>query len=109
VKLPGASRRSESVRVRGQFYRLKRFKYLVCNIYDATQILVALIPDCGDTDSSAAPSALKHGAYIPLDHRTFLQWMSRWGRMQHESGSASFGQGLIRHFQERNALWAVRA
>jgi hypothetical protein len=31
-----------------------------------------LIPDCGDTDSSAAPSALKHGAYIPLDHRAFL-------------------------------------
>src|SRR4029453_11140368 len=24
-------------------------------------------------DSSAAPSTLKHGAYIPLDHRTFLQ------------------------------------
>jgi hypothetical protein len=32
-----------------------------------------LIPDCGDTDSSAAPSALEHGAYIPLDHHTFLQ------------------------------------
>jgi hypothetical protein len=32
-----------------------------------------LIPDCGDTDSSAARSALEHGAYIPLDHRTFLQ------------------------------------
>src|SRR6266481_244554 len=24
--------------------------------------LMALIPDCGDTDSSAAPSALQHGA-----------------------------------------------
>ena len=32
-----------------------------------------IIPDCGDTDSSAAPSALEHGAYIPLDHHTFLQ------------------------------------
>jgi hypothetical protein len=50
-----------------------------------------LIPDCGDTDSSAAPSALEDGAYIPLDHRTFLQWMSQWPRTQHESGSASFG------------------
>src|SRR5262245_4597186 len=49
------------------------------------------IPDCGDTDSSAARSALKHGAYIPLDHRTFLQLISRWRRTQHESGSASFG------------------
>jgi hypothetical protein len=49
-----------------------------------------VIPDCGDTDSSAAPSALEHGAYIPLDHRTFLQWTSRWGGTQHESGSASF-------------------
>ncbi len=42
-------------------------------------------------DSSAAPSALEDGAYIPLDHRTFLQWMSQWPRTQHESGSASFG------------------
>ena len=50
-----------------------------------------VIPDCGDTDSSAAPSALEDGAYIPLDHRTFLQWMSQWPRTQHESGSASFG------------------
>ena len=49
------------------------------------------MPDCGDTDSSAAPSALEHGAHIPLDHRTFLQWTSRWGSMQRESGSASFG------------------
>jgi hypothetical protein len=51
----------------------------------------SIIPDCGDTDSSAAPSALEDGAYIPLDHRTFLQWMSQWPRTQHESGSASFG------------------
>jgi hypothetical protein len=50
-----------------------------------------LIPDCEDTDSFAAPSALEHGAHIPLDHRTFLQWTSRWGSMQRESGSASFG------------------
>jgi hypothetical protein len=50
-----------------------------------------VIPDCEDTDSSAAPSALEHGAHIPLDHRTFLQWTSRWGSMQRESGSASFG------------------
>src|SRR5262249_44621533 len=33
----------------------------------------------------------EHGAYIPLDHRRFLQWMSRWGCAQHKSGSASFG------------------
>jgi hypothetical protein len=33
----------------------------------------------------------EHCVYIPLDHRTFLQWMSRWGGAQHESGSASFG------------------
>src|SRR5260370_38758696 len=50
-----------------------------------------LIPNCGDTDSSAAPSALEHGAYIPLDHRIFLQWNVPVGRTQHESGSASFG------------------
>ena len=36
-------------------------------------VALTLIPDCGDTDSSAAPSALEHGAYIPLDHHTFLQ------------------------------------
>ena len=50
--------------------------------YHATR----LIPDCGNSNSSAA-----HGAYIPLDHRTFLQWMSQWPRTQHKSGSASFG------------------
>src|SRR6266436_7385217 len=50
-----------------------------------------VIPDCGDTDSSAAPSTLEHGAYIPLDHRIFLQWNVPVGRTQHESGSASFG------------------
>jgi hypothetical protein len=26
----------------GQFYRLKRFKYLVCNIYDATLKIIAV-------------------------------------------------------------------
>jgi hypothetical protein len=39
------------------------------------QLVCQLIPDCGDTDSSAAPFALELGAYIPLDHRTSLQWM----------------------------------
>jgi hypothetical protein len=38
-----------------------------------------------------APSALEHGAYTPLDQRTFLQWICRWGGTQRESGSASFG------------------
>jgi hypothetical protein len=33
--------------------------------------------DPEDTDSSAAPSALEHGVYIPLDYRTFLQWTFR--------------------------------
>jgi predicted TIM-barrel fold metal-dependent hydrolase len=51
----------------------------------------AVIPDCGDIDSSAARSALEHRAYTPLNHRTFSQWTSRWGGTQHESGSASFG------------------
>ena len=51
----------------------------------------SLIPDCGDTDSSAAPSAL---SMAPISHWTtvgFCKWMSRWGCAQHESGSASFG------------------
>src|ERR1700730_12272017 len=29
-------------------------------------------------------------SHIPLDRRTFLQWLSRWWRGQHESGSPSF-------------------
>src|SRR5260370_9544434 len=69
----------------------------------------ALIPDCGDTDSSAAPSALKHGAYIPLDHRTFLQLTSRWGRTQHESGSASFGINRGKFpLSKRHHRWRIR-
>ena|SRR5215813_10866605 len=28
-------------------------------------------------------------SHIPLDRRTFLQWLSRWWRGQHESGSSS--------------------
>jgi hypothetical protein len=30
----------------------------------------------GDIDSSATSSAPEQGAHIPLDRRTFLQWMS---------------------------------
>jgi hypothetical protein len=51
--------------------------------------------------TAASPSALEHGAYILLDHRTFLQWMSWWGGTQHESGSASFG---IRTFRKPASL-----
>jgi hypothetical protein len=50
-----------------------------------------LIPACGDIDSLAPSSEPEPGANIPLDHCTFLQWMSRWGARRHESGSASFG------------------
>jgi hypothetical protein len=56
-----------------------------------------LIPACGDIDSSAPSSAPEPGANIPLDHCTFLQWMSRWGARRHESGSASFGITQFSH------------
>jgi hypothetical protein len=39
-----------------------------------------VIPNCGDIDSSAPPSAPEQAAHIPLDYRTFLQWMSQWRR-----------------------------
>src|SRR5262249_52031668 len=44
----------------------------------AKALLSGLIPNCGDIDSSAPLSAPEHGAHIPLDHLTFLQWMSQW-------------------------------
>jgi hypothetical protein len=37
-----------------------------------------------------ACSVSEQGSHIPLDPRTFLRWLSRWGRGQHESGSPSF-------------------
>jgi RNA-directed DNA polymerase len=51
----------------------------------------SLIPGCGDIDSSAPPPTSESGAHIPLEHRAFLQWMSRRERTQHESGPMSFG------------------
>jgi hypothetical protein len=32
---------------------------------------------------------VEQGSHIPLDRRTFLQWLSRWWRGQHESESQS--------------------
>jgi hypothetical protein len=61
-----------------------------------------LIPDCGDTDSSAALSALEQGACIPLDCRTFFAMDVPVGRTQHESASASFG---ISRVVVRNAVY----
>ena len=49
-----------------------------------------LIPNCGKLDSSSPTSALERCAHIPLDHRTFLRWLSPWWRGLHESGSPSF-------------------
>src|SRR5262249_15642090 len=37
-----------------------------------------------------ARSVSGQDSHIPLDRRTFLQWLSRWWRGQHESGSTSF-------------------
>src|SRR6516165_4081764 len=37
-----------------------------------------------------ACSVSEQDVHIPLDRRTFLQWLSRWWRGQHESGSPSF-------------------
>jgi hypothetical protein len=37
-----------------------------------------------------ACSVSEQDFHIPLDRRTFLQWLSRWWRGQHESGSPSF-------------------
>src|SRR5262249_7923144 len=52
-----------------------------------------------------ACSVSEQDSHIPLDRRTFLQWLSRWWRGQHESGSPSFsisiatnGTGSIRQF-----------
>src|SRR5215831_10148391 len=41
------------------------------------------------THAPHAPLSTR-GSHIPLDRRTFLQWLSRWWRGQHESGSPSF-------------------
>src|SRR6516165_2227848 len=37
-----------------------------------------------------ACSMSEQDSHIPLDRRTFLRWLSRWWRGQHESGSPSF-------------------
>jgi hypothetical protein len=43
-------------------------------------------------------------SHIPLDRRTFLQWLSRWWRGQHESGSPSFSINLLGLVLSRNLL-----
>ena len=37
-----------------------------------------------------AYSMSEQDSHIPLDRRTFLRWLSRWWRGQHETGSPSF-------------------
>src|SRR6516165_4768792 len=37
-----------------------------------------------------ACSVSEQDSHIPLDRRTFLRWLFRWGRGRHESGSPSF-------------------
>jgi hypothetical protein len=39
-----------------------------------------LIPACGDIDSCAHAPCSEQDSHIPLDRRTFLQWLSRWWR-----------------------------
>ena len=51
-----------------------------CRIRDPCALVGPVIPNCGDIDSSAPPSAPEQAAHIPLDYRTFLQWMSQWRR-----------------------------
>jgi hypothetical protein len=53
-----------------------------------SQIFVAplLIPNCGKLDSSSPTSALERCAHISLDHRMFLQWMSRWNSRRMSQG-----------------------
>src|ERR1700730_6003171 len=55
-----------------------------------------------------ACSVSEQDSHIPLDRRTFLRWLSRWWRGQHESGSPSFSisridkyRGTMRLRQER--------
>ena len=43
-----------------------------------------LIPDCGDTDSSAAASALEHDAYIHWTTVHFFNERPWWGDTQYE-------------------------
>ena len=45
-----------------------------------------LIPNCGELDSSWPTSALERCAHISLNHRTFLQWMSRWNSRRMSQG-----------------------
>src|SRR5262249_22699671 len=45
-----------------------------------------LIPNCGKLDSSSPTEALERCAHISLDHRTFLQWMSRWNSRRISQG-----------------------
>src|SRR5262249_46829189 len=45
-----------------------------------------LIPHSGKLDSSSPTSALERCAHISLDHRTFLQWMSRWNSRRMSQG-----------------------
>ena len=49
-----------------------------------------LIPTCGDIDSSAHAPCQSKTSHIPLDRGTFLRWLSRWWRGQHEFRVSEF-------------------
>jgi hypothetical protein len=50
----------------------------------------SLILACGDIDSCVHAPCSEQDSHIPLYPRTFLQWLARWWRGQHESGPPSF-------------------
>src|SRR5262249_5867668 len=86
--------------------------YEIANALVAVRVPRAIlprIPACGDIDSCAHAPRSEQDTHIPLDRRTFLQWLSRWWRGQHESESQSYSISAlapIQGVQLRDKSWA---
>jgi len=50
-----------------------------------------------------ACSVSEQASHIPLDGLTFLRWLSRWWRGQHESASPSFSISFLQKEIQRQA------
>jgi len=50
-----------------------------------------------------ACSVSEQASHIPLDGLTFLRWLSRWSRGQHESASPSFSISFLQKEIQRQA------
>jgi hypothetical protein len=60
-------------------------------------ILPTITANTRPIDSSSPTSSLGRCAHIPLDHRAFLQWKSRWNSRRMSQRFASFGIGPLRN------------